>query len=159
MKYKRVNTMYKFITVLLKKGAIFLTLSTIGYNTYAQDNTSYEMDDHIIYYNVFNSEMIPADVASLHSLVRSKDRVYVNVAVVKKTGGNGIPANISGYYRNLMQQKFPLEFIEIAEATATYYLAPIRFNDEEILHLDIAVKTEKPAESATFTITKKLYRD
>lgn len=125
----------------------------------AQDNTSYEMQDHIVYYNVFNSSLIPADVAKVYNLVRSRDRVYVNIALVKKSGGNGIPAKLSGIYRNLMQQQQPLKFIEIKEATATYYLAPIRFNNEEILHIDIDISSLDQADAGKFTITKKLYTD
>ncbi len=136
-----------------------LLLFSISTITLAQNNTSYEIDEHIIYYNVFNSTIIPAEVAQAYNLVRAKDRVYVNVALVKKSGGNGIAANITGSHRNLMQQKIPLEFIEIKEATATYYLAPIRFNNEEILHIDITATSLDNSDTGSFTITKKLYKD
>jgi hypothetical protein len=139
--------------------SILLLVSFFSVHTFAQDNTSYELDKHIVYYNVFNSSIIPPEVARTHNLTRAKDRVYVNIALVKKSGGNGIAANIQGYHRNLMQQKFPLEFIEIKEATATYYLAPIRFNNEEVLHIDIEASTLDNSDSGKFTITKKLYRD
>ena len=125
----------------------------------AQDNTSLELDEHIVYYNVFNSSLIPADVAAIEGLVRANNQAYINVALVKKIGGNGIAMELSGVRRNLMQQRFDLEFIEIKEPTATYYLAPIRFNNEEILHLDITVTPPGTDESTTFTVTKKLYVD
>lgn len=126
----------------------------------AQDNISYELDDYIVYYNVFNSSLIPPKVARIHKLNRANNRVYLNVALVKKSGGYGIaPTALSGQYRNLMQQKFALEFIEIKEPTATYYLAPIRFDNEEILHLDITVQPDTETPATTFTITKKLYVD
>ncbi len=128
-------------------------------SSYAQKNTSYELENHIVYYNVFNSTIIPAEVAKIHKLVRARDTVYVNVALVKKSGGNGIPAKMLGVHRNLLQQKFDLEFIEIKEPTATYYLAPIRFNNEEILHIDISVESLDQTDSGSFTITKKLYQD
>ena len=128
-------------------------------NVFAQENTSLELENHIVYYNVFNSTLIPANVAKLEGLVRAKNQVYVNVALVKKTGGNGIPMNLSGVRRNLLQQSFDLDFIEIKEPTATYYLAPIRFNNEEILHIDITVQPLDSDKSTSFTITKKLYVD
>lgn len=150
----------------MKKSFIFFILYCFSFSflisatTNAQDNISHELKDHIVYYNVFNSSLIPADVASKHNLVRAKDRVYINVAVVKKSGGYGFaPEKLSGIYRNLMQQRFPLKFIKIKEATATYYLAPIRFNNEDILHLDITVQPESNTPESTFTITKKLYLD
>ncbi len=131
-----------------------------AFNVSAQDNISYELDEHIVYYNVFNSTLIPANVASQHNLIRGKDRVYINIAVVKKSGGYGFaPYSLKGTYRNLMAQKFDLELIEIKEATATYYLAPIRFNNEDIFHLDITVQATQDSPEKTFTITKKLYRD
>ena len=137
-----------------------LLLLTKQATAYAQDNISYDAGMHTIYYNVFNSSLIPAEVASTYSLTRAKNRVYLNVAIVKKSGGYGFaPKKISGFHRNLMQQKFPLEFIEIKEATATYYLAPIRFNNEEILHIDITVQADNDSPEHTFTITKKLYTD
>lgn len=125
----------------------------------AQENTSLELEDYMVYYNVFNSTMIPADVARLNNLVRAKNQVYLNVAMVKKSGGFGIPMSVSGIKRNLMQQSFDLEFIEIQESNTTYYLAPIRFNNEEILHLDIRVTPPDTDQSTNFTITKKLYVD
>jgi hypothetical protein len=103
--------------------------------------------------------MIPPEIAKIHKLVRAKDQAYVNVALVKKTGGNGIPAVISGQHRNLMQQKFELEFIEIKESTATYYLAPLRFINEEILHIDLSVETLDKTDAGSLTLTKKLYKD
>ena len=148
---KRYFLLLTFIVGLF--ASLFTNLS------HAQKNTSYELKDHIVYYNVFNSTLIQPEIAKQHGLVRAKDRVYVNIALVKKSGGNGIAATLSGQHRNLMQQKFPLEFIEIKESTATYYLAPIRFNNEEILHIDIQVASLDASDSGEFTITKKLYKD
>ncbi|MGH1486241.1 MAG: DUF4426 domain-containing protein [Cellvibrionaceae bacterium] len=144
--------MKKIISIII----IFLCANTI---VQAQENTSYELEQHIIYYNVFNSSLITPEVAKTYNLIRAKDQAYVNIALVKKSGGNGIPANINGYHRNLMQQKFPLKFIEIKEATATYYLAPLRFNNEDILHIDIEASNIEGTDSGKFTITKKLYKD
>ena len=154
-----VNNIFKQPIFFCILGLLSIVFSLLSINSHAQKNTSYELDNHIVYYNVFNSTMIPADIAKVHNLVRAKDQVYVNIALVKKTGGNGIAATMAGYHRNLMQQKFKLKFIEIKEPTATYYLAPIRFNNEEILHIDISVESLDKTDSGSFTITKKLYKD
>jgi len=143
----------------IKKIVFLCMIFCVAFSAQAQENTSLELDNHIVYYNVFNSTLIPADVAKLEGLVRAKNQVYVNVAMVKKTGGNGIAMKVSGVRRNLMQQSFDLDFIEIKEAIATYYLAPIRFNNEEILHIDITVQPLDSEKTTTFTVTKKLYLD
>ena len=148
--------MIKQCLLLLSLTGLLLTTQV----TKAQDNISYDLGEHWAYYNVFNSSLITPKVARAYNLTRAHDRVYVNVAIVKKSGGYGFaPKKLEGYYRNLMQQKFPLKFVEIEEATATYYLAPIRFDNEEILHLDITVQVDETSPKQTFTITKKLYRD
>lgn len=147
--------MKKFLLVIQMIG-----LLCAGQLAQAQDNISYDLGEHWAYYNVFNSSLITPKVARAYNLTRAHDRVYVNIAIVKKSGGYGFaPKKLEGHYRNLMQQKFPLKFVEIEEPTATYYLAPIRFNNEEILHLDITVQVDEASPEKTFTITKKLYRD
>lgn len=152
---KKNNSAHK----ILRVASILILLIWLPIS-YAQDNISHELKDHLVYYNVFNSSLIPADVAKQYNLIRAKNQVYLNVAVVKKSGGYGVAARkISGVNRNLLQQSFTLQFVEIKEATATYYLAPIRFNNEEIMHIDITVQPDYQSKESTFTITKKLYQD
>ena len=150
-----------FYKIMFSKKIIILVIPILWLSqaVWGQDNIRHEMQQHFVYHNVFNSTLITPDIAKNYHLVRAKDRVYLNIAVVKKTGGYGIPTNIKGTYRNLMQQQQVLDFVEINEATATYYLAPIRFDNEEILHIDVDVSLKDSSDSARFTITKKLYRD
>lgn len=137
-----------------------ISLLMVCINSHAQDNISYELDQHIVYYNVFNSSLITAEVASNYNLIRAKDRVYINIALVKKSGGYGIaPEKLEVQYRNLLQQKFPLELIKIKESTATYYLAAVRFNNEDILHFDVTIQATADTKEKTFSFTKKLYKD
>lgn len=138
---------------------LIITIYFFCYLANAQENTSYELEHHTIYYNVFNSTMILPEIAQANQLVRAKNQVYLNIAVVNKKGGYGIPAAITASYRNLMQQEFTLNFIEIKEANAVYYLAPIRFNNEEVLHIDVQAGPADQSELASFRITKKLYKD
>jgi hypothetical protein len=86
-----------------------LTLVVLGSaSSHAQKNISHDLKEHTVYYNVFNSSLISADVAKQYNLVRAKDRVYLNIAVVKKSGVYGVaPRKLSGVYRNLLQKKFP----------------------------------------------------
>ena len=157
--------MYKqntFLSAVVR--LVFFSILMLAISAWAQDNTRYDMGEYTVYYNVFNSTLISADIATRYPLKRANNLAYLNVAVVKKTGGFGIPARVSGVYRNLMQQAFALNFIEIHESPtsafggATYYIAPIRFDNEEVLHIDIELALINSAETASFTVTKKFYR-
>lgn len=117
---------------------------------------------YTVHYNVFNSTDIPANVAEAYKLVRGKDRALVNISVTKTENGAtslGLPAQVSGVRRNLMQQKQTLKFIEVNEDDATYYLAPFVFNNEELLHFDIELSVEGAARPLKLTFNRTLYAD
>ncbi len=104
--------------------------------------TAQTFGDYTVHYNVFHSTDIPAKVAENYKLVRGKDRALLNISLTKTENGKtslGLPVKVTGKTRNLMQQQQSLTFIEIKEGDATYYLAPFVFNNEEVLHFDIAV--------------------
>jgi len=100
-----------------------------------------DFGDYRVIYSVFDSEFIKPEIAQQYELVRSKDRVFVNVSVVEKDGGtHGLAAELNGNATNLMQQSRPLKFMEIKEGDAVYYLAPLRFNHEDTVTFTIDVK-------------------
>ena len=106
--------------------------------------------------------MIQPEIASIHQLKRAGNLAYLNIAVVDNSDKNGvrnfgIAAQISGKARNLLQQQQSLRFITIEEQTATYYLAPLYYNNEDIYHFDITVTVDKTTPEETFTFTKQLY--
>jgi len=125
-------------------------------------STTEKFGDYTVHYNVFNSTDIPAKVAEVYKLVRGKDRALVNINLTKTENGStslGLPAVVSGASKNLMQQKQALKFIEIKEGDATYYIAPLVFTNEEVLHFDIQVGADANAKPMTFTFNRTLYTE
>lgn len=124
-------------------------------------NTSQAFGAYTVHYNVFNSTDIPPQVAQAYKLVRGKDRALVNISLTKTENGAtslGLPALIKGKTRNLMQQQQTLKFIEVQEGDATYYLAPLVFNNEELLYFDIEVSADKDAQPMKITFDRTLYK-
>lgn len=124
--------------------------------------TQQQFGDYTVHYNVFNSTDIPANVAEAYKLVRGKDRALVNISVTKTENSVtslGLPAQVSGARRNLMQQKQTLKFIEVSEGEATYYLAPFVFNNEELLHFDIELNVDGAVQPLKLTFNRTLYAD
>jgi len=126
-----------------------------------------KFDDVTIHYSVFNSTQIQADIAKLNQLKRSSNTVLINIAIVDNDAphSGGKAAKISGYAANLMQQRRSLEFKEIRENGVVYYLASLRFTNEEFIHFTIEVEplfdNKKAGANKTHTIkfTKKLYKN
>ncbi len=144
----------------LLQGLALLAVLLLSGATQAADETYTSFGQYKVFHSVFNSSFIKPDIASSYNLTRGSDQALVNIALIK-TGAdgqsNGLPAEVSGRVTNLMQQSKPLQFIEINEQNAVYYLAPLRFNNEEVLHFTIEVKHEGKTYDVKFS--KKLYVD
>lgn len=115
--------------------------------------------NHTIYYTVFNSTFISADIAKAYGIKRSKYESLLNVVVSKTGEHGGIPVAITGTVTNLMQQQKQLDFKTIEEENTVYYIAPVRIGGEEVVHFDIAVRLDGEPQPLKFKFTKKLYAE
>jgi hypothetical protein len=131
-------------------------------NSLADAKPYQDFGDYRVIYTVFNSSFIQPDVAKAYNITRGKNQALVNVSLIKKTADGyteGLPASISGTAANLMQQQKVLKFVEVQEQNAVYYLAPLRFSNEEVLNFAIEVKTSTNAKPFELKFTKTLYAD
>lgn len=138
----------------------FITLALTTSAAQADEKTFTTFDNYQVLHTVFNSTFIKPEIASAYNLTRGKDHALINIALVKTDDvgqSYGLPAKVTGTVANLMQQQKPLEFIEIKEQNAVYYLADLRFQNEEVLHFTINVNANGKDHEVTFT--KKLYAE
>lgn len=120
---------------------------------FADTLTLQKFGDYTVHFSVFNSTFITPEVASAYQLTRARDLALVNISVTLDTDGAtslGLPAEVSGTATNLIQQQRSLNFQTISEGDATYYIAPLRHTNEEIMHF--AIQIQPDAASAPFTV-------
>jgi hypothetical protein len=91
-----------------------------------------------VHYNAFNSSFLQPDIAAAVGLTRSKTQGVVNVAVLK--AGKASTAQVSGQVKNLLGQVTALQFKQISEGEAIYYLAQFPFNEREMLNFTLNVQ-------------------
>jgi|SRR5690554_733562 len=120
--------------------------------------------DYTVHFSTFNSVFITPEVAELYGITRARNQALINISVTKTDGdktGLGLPAKITGTARNLLQQQRVLDFAEIDEGYATYYLAPLKHTKEEVFHFTISVTPTGQEHSnvapMTVKFTRKLY--
>jgi len=89
-----------------------------------------------IHYVVVPSTFLRPEIALQYSVVRAKNRSLVNISVLDKAG-KATRGKIRGTTVNLLGQLQALEFREVAEASAIYYLAEIEHDNEEVLRFRI----------------------
>jgi hypothetical protein len=114
-------------------------LLTLG--TFAQAENSKEFSDHIVYFNAFPTDSLPSQMTKQYGLKRSKNYAMINISVMKK--GTGVPVGVKskvvGKLKNLMGQSRTLEFREIKEGNAVYYIAQIGVQSKEIVHFHVDI--------------------
>ena len=141
---------------------------TASISSFAQINqpkeiqTSQKFGEYTVHYNVFNSKMIPAQIADAYKLIRGKDSVLLNISLTKTEEGKttlGIPAKVSAKAINLMQQTKVIEFLEIKEPDATYYLAPFRHTNEEDIRFEVSVLPEGESKPLNVSFTRRLFTE
>jgi hypothetical protein len=100
------------------------------------DATSRDFGSHILYFNALRTSELTPDVARTYDIVRSPNRVMLNVSMVKKVEGSpGEPVagkveaqavNLNGQFKNLVVR-------EVREGSAVYYIGDVPVADDEAL--------------------------
>ncbi|POF40836.1 homoserine acetyltransferase [Pseudomonas laurylsulfativorans] len=95
--------------------------------------------DVTVHYNTFNSTYLTPDIAKSAELIRSKNQGVINISVLKE--GKPQMAQVSGSVKDLTSQTVPLQFKQITEQGAIYYIAQYPVDQQEVRTFDIKVQT------------------
>lgn len=139
----------------------FLALSLIflAASTTANDKPYQQYGDTRVYFSAFNSSFITPEVATAYNITRGKDRGLVNISVIEGQRPQGKTANVSGTVSNILGQQQTLEFFEVREGDAVYYLAPFRFEDEDFMTFTIETQLEPRQPARSFKFQRTFYHD
>ncbi|WP_207060560.1 DUF4426 domain-containing protein [Motiliproteus sp. SC1-56] len=146
---------------LTRLAAAVLVLFGMGAGSAVHAEQFQPFDDYEVHYNAFNSSFLPPEVAQAYNIQRSKYGALLNVAVLQ-VGDNGkkpVRANVVGTLKNLMGQVQDLEFKEIEEGEAVYYIADFRFTNDEILSFDLKVVPAPTSSAYEISFRQHFYAD
>lgn len=138
----------------------FLVSLLFAFSTIATAENAREFGDYVIHYNAFRSDTLSPEVAKTYDLMRRNNRLIVNIAVLKKvmnTTGKPTAAEVTGHASNLTGQLKGLEFREIREGNAIYYLAESQFSDGEFLKFELKIKPEGEEHAARLKFDKRFF--
>jgi hypothetical protein len=138
----------------------FIFLALLGFGTVAAAENAQQFGDYVIHYNAFRSDTLSPEIAKQYNLTRRNNRVIVNIAVLKKvlnTTGKPVAATITGHASNLTGQLKELNFREIKEDTAIYYLADTQISDGEYLKFELKITPEGEAGPARLQFQKRFF--
>ncbi|MCG9598750.1 DUF4426 domain-containing protein [Vibrio sp. Isolate25] len=111
-----------------------------------------------VHYSAFNSTFLTPQVAHSYELKRNGYSAIINISVLDnyQAGKPAITAKVSGSAKNLIGQTKTLEFREIKEGSAIYYLAEFPISEEENLTFDIDVNAGNKG-TGRLKFTQKFY--
>ena len=115
--------------------------------------------DYTVYYSVVNSTFISPEIAAQYGITRGERVAFLNISVQKKDEGLGKPvhATLSGFRKNLLQQTATIEFQEIQEGAAIYYIGEFGFSNAELVTFEVEIQPEDSVLSYTLKWDGRVY--
>lgn len=112
-----------------------------------------------VHYMAIGSTFFTPEIAKVYGITRSRYNGLVNISVLDNTQ-TATPAksvSITGKAKNNLGQFKNLEFKEVKEGDAIYYLAQVSYNHEETIHFDLTITDGKEKQQLKFS--QKFYVD
>lgn len=140
---------------------LFFALAGITFSAHSEQmqGAQYkELGPWQVHYIAFPSTFVQPKIAQAYGLERSNYKGIVNISILKNDANNTAQtASLSGTAKNLLGNKQTLEFKEVVEGDSIYYLAQVKFTNEEILRFDIEIKQNNQFQKLQFQ--QKFYVD
>jgi hypothetical protein len=112
-----------------------------------------------VHYIAIGSTFLTPEIAKLYDIKRSRYNGLINISVLDNSK-EGTPAkrvSISGKAKNNVGQSKKIEFQEVTEGSSIYYLAQVRYDNEETIHFDLIINDGIEIQQLTFS--QKFYVD
>ncbi|MFY8274304.1 DUF4426 domain-containing protein [Pseudoalteromonas sp. SSDWG2] len=134
---------------------VFMALPSYAEQPSEQGGQFKNLGNWQVHYIAFTSTSIPAQVARSYDIERAGDRALINISVLDDNTAQAV--DIQGTATNLVGQKESLSFKEIKEGESIYYIAQMRFDNEEVYRFEITLSQGNTVEVLRFH--QKLYED
>ncbi|GIU51574.1 DUF4426 domain-containing protein [Shewanella sp. KT0246] len=128
------------------RNIIFNLVIVLGLSLGLANNALAEQKQQVgnfdIHYMALSSTFITPSIAKTYGIERSNYNGIVNIAVLdtSKEGNPPVAIEISGVANNLLDARMTLDFKEIREGKAIYYIAQVPYRDDQEINFTIAVK-------------------
>ncbi len=139
--------------------SLLILLWCWGTTGLAQSSTTQVIGDYTVHYIAINSSFISPEIAETYGIVRSPRTAFLNISVIKNTGGLGtaVSAGLNGEKATLLGQNSAIAFMEIREGEAIYYIGLFEFSNAENLRFNVEVQPENMGPVYPISWTTQLY--
>ena len=120
---------------------------------------SEQFGPYVLHYSVVNTTFLDPQVTASYGITRGRKRAILNLAVRENRAAGDSEARamrLQGRTWDLIQNQF-LEFQEIREGPAIYYIAEFKFINEEWRFFEVDFRPEGADQTYTFKFKHQLY--
>ncbi|XQW83969.1 DUF4426 domain-containing protein [Thalassotalea piscium] len=143
--------------ILVKTVSLILLMMSLSF--YASADNMKKLGNMNVHYIAIGSTFLTPEIAKAYNIERSRFNGLINISVMDNTVADK-PAKtvtITGTAKNLVGQKKTLEFTEVKEGDAIYYLAQVNYRNDETIIFDLSITDGK--ETQTLNFSQKFYVD
>ncbi|SRR6056297_432473 len=150
-----MTSLFKNATVLI---CLLLPLVAIA----VQAQQSKRFDDYELHFSVVNTTFLDPEVASHYGIIRGKRRGIVNIAVREHQEGKAdaeattVPMELKGRTWDLISEQ-PMDFIEINEDSAVYYIGDFKFINREWRWFELTFRPQGADRTYTHKFKHQLF--
>lgn len=136
-----------------------VVFSLLMFTNVSHANNMQSFDNINVHYIALNSTFLTPEIASAYKITRSKVNALLNISVLANNEA-GMPAKsvtLVGKVKNILGQERTLEFVEVKEGDAIYYLAEFSFTSEEVYRFNLDIYDN--GNKTTLKFQQKIYAD
>ncbi|WP_028117323.1 DUF4426 domain-containing protein [Ferrimonas senticii] len=142
--------------------ALLTVIITATLSLAAHAEQKLQVGKYAIHYVTFGSTFLTPEIAKSYGIERSRYTGLVNISVIDTSQPGSMPtavaAALSGNARDLTGINKALEFREIREGDAIYYIAELSHRNEETYQFKIDINNQSDL-NTTLTFKQKFYVD
>ncbi|MGR9089174.1 MAG: DUF4426 domain-containing protein [Gammaproteobacteria bacterium] len=139
-----------------------IVLTTCVFMQAAVAERSESFGDYEVHYNALTTDLIDPSVARAYGIIRSKNRVLINVAVLRRVMGMATKpakATVKAQAVNLNSQLKSVDMRELNDAGAIYYIGELPVDHNETLEFKIEVTPEGESSTHTTSFKQQFYTE
>lgn len=135
-----------------------LLLTLFSSISFAENSLNF--GDYVVHFNAFRSDSLTPEIAKAYQLTRRNNRMVVNITVLKRLADGKtqpVKAKVTGFASNLTGQVKNLQFREVYDGDAIYYLAQDQISNRETLKFEIKAVPEGETISAKVKFKQQFF--
>ncbi|WNO61388.1 DUF4426 domain-containing protein [Rheinheimera sp. MMS21-TC3] len=110
-----------------------------------------------VHYIAFPAPLLTPEIAQQYRIQRSKYNAVINISVLNSQSQQAQKVSISGIAKDLLGRQIALDFTEVVEGKAIYYLAQLPFKDQQVFDFTLTLSQKESLQQLKFK--QKLYVD